>query len=169
LERHPPAVDDKPPASRNDRLGHPRDSELMRPVPHQTVLAWAAEQTHASLFTTTINQAENLYGIAAVSLGRRRRTLAEAAVTMFAEDFAGHVLSREANAAQHYAVIVATRRKSGNPIEAFDALIAAMARAAGAQVATRDASDFAECGLTVIDPWQRIATRRSRAKGASDC
>jgi predicted nucleic acid-binding protein len=128
--------------------------ELMRPVPHQAVLAWVAEQPRVTLYTTTINQAEILYGIAALSPGRRRRTLAEAAATMFAEDFAGHVLSFEANAAQRYAVIVATRRKSGNPIEAFDALIAATARAASARVATRDASGFAECGLTVIDPWR---------------
>jgi len=47
---------------------------------------------------------------------------------------------------------VLARRRAGNPIEGFDALIAATALAAGAGVATRDTSGFAGCGLTLIDP-----------------
>jgi predicted nucleic acid-binding protein len=129
-------------------------SELMRPVPHPVVLAWIAEQPRATLYTTSVNQAEILYGIEALSDGRRRRALADAATAMFVDDFAGRVLSFGADAARHYAVIVAMRRKSGNPIEAFDALIAATARAAGAGVATRDMTGFDECGVAVIDPWQ---------------
>ena len=39
-------------------------------------------------------------------------------------------------------------------IEAFDAQIAAMARVAGAGLATRDTGDFAGSGLTVINPWE---------------
>jgi predicted nucleic acid-binding protein len=129
-------------------------SELMRPLPHPAVLAWIAEQPRATLYTTSVNQAEILYGIEALSDGRRRRALADAATAMFVDDFAGRVLSFGADAARHYAVIVAMRRKSGNPIEAFDALIAATARAAGAGVATRDMTGFDECGVAVIDPWQ---------------
>ena len=45
------------------------------------------------------------------------------------------------------------RRYAGNPIEKFDALIAATTLAAGASIATRDIGGFAGCGLTVIDPW----------------
>jgi toxin FitB len=129
-------------------------SELMRPVPHPAVLAWIAEQPRATMYTTSVNQAEILYGIEALSDGRRRRALADAAASLFADDFAGRVLPCGADAASHYAAIVAMRRKSANPIEAFDALIAATARAAGAGVATRDVSGFEECGLAVIDPWQ---------------
>ena len=57
-------------------------------------------------------------------------------------------------AARHYAKIVTLRRKAGKPIEAFDALIAAMALVAGATVATRDIAGFEGCGLTLINPWQ---------------
>lgn len=129
-------------------------SELMRPVPHPAVLAWIAEQPRATVYTTSVNQAEILYGIAALSDGQRRRALVDAAAAMFADDFAGRVLSFGADAASHFAAIVTMRQKSGNAIEAFDALIAATARAAGAGVATRDISGFDECGLAVIDPWQ---------------
>ena len=49
---------------------------------------------------------------------------------------------------------MAARRQAGKPIENVDAQIAAIALAAGATVATRDAGGFAGCGLTVVDPWQ---------------
>jgi toxin FitB len=130
-------------------------SELMRGEPHPAVLAWVAAQPRALLYTTHINQAENLYRIAALPEGRRRAALAAAATAtaMFAEDFAGRILPFEAGAAARYPEIVLARRQAGNPIEKFDALIAATALAAGASIATRDIGGFAGCGLTVIDPW----------------
>lgn len=128
-------------------------SELMRGEPHPAVVAWVAAQPRALLYTTHINQAEILYGIAALPEGRRRTALAAAAEAMFVEDFAGRILPFEAAAAARYPDIVLPRRRTGHPIEKFDALIAAIALAAGAEVATRDTGGFAGCGLTVIDPW----------------
>jgi predicted nucleic acid-binding protein len=125
----------------------------MRPEPHPAVLAWIAGQPRSALFTTGINQAEILYGIAMLPEGRRRAALAAAAKAMFADDLAGHVLPFSAAAAGHYADIVVARRRAGNPIEGFDALIAATALAAGADVAARDTGGFEGCGLTLIDPW----------------
>ena len=65
----------------------------------------------------------------------------------------GRVLSFDSQAAGFYASIVAGRRRSGSPVEAFDALIAATARAAGFGVATRDTGGFEGCGLTLVNPW----------------
>jgi predicted nucleic acid-binding protein len=130
-------------------------SELMRPEPHSAVFAWAMAQPRATLWTTAINQAEVLYGIAMLPEGRRRAALATAAEAMFAEDFAGRVLPINSAVAAHYAGIIMLRRRAGNPIEAFDALIAATALAAGADVATRDVGGFHGCGLTLIDPWRQ--------------
>ena len=128
-------------------------SELMRGEPHPAVLSWVAAQSRSLLYTTYVSQAEILYGIAALPEGRRRTALAAAAEAMFAEDFAGRLLPFEARAAARYPEVVLARRQAGNPIEKFDALIAATALAAGASIATRDIGGFAGCGLTVIDPW----------------
>jgi predicted nucleic acid-binding protein len=128
-------------------------SELMRAAPHPAVLAWATAQPRAQLYTTSINQAEILYGIAALPEGRRRTALAQAAHVMFAEEFAGRVLPFAASATSRYPEIVMIRRRVGLPIEGFDALIAATALAAGASIATRDSGGFTGCGLNVIDPW----------------
>ena len=128
-------------------------SEMMRPSPDPSVFAWLASQPRPSLYTTSINQAEILYGIAALDDGRRKRDLAAAAQAMFAQEFAGRLLGFGQAAASHYARIVATRRRMGNPIEGFDALIAATALAAGASVATRDIGGFAGCGIELVNPW----------------
>jgi predicted nucleic acid-binding protein len=128
-------------------------SELMHPEPHTLVLRWVAALPRDLLYTTRINQAEILFGIVALPEGRRRASLASAAEAMFAEDFAGRVLPFGAAAVERYPVIVLARRRAGTPIEGFDALIAAIVSAAGADVATRDIGGFLGCGLAVIDPW----------------
>jgi predicted nucleic acid-binding protein len=129
-------------------------SELMRGEPHPAVLAWMGAQPRALLYTTHINQAEILYGISALPEGRRRTALTAAAVAMFAEDFAGRILPFDAVAAARYPGVVLARRQAGNPIEKFDALIAATALAAGASIATRDLGGFTGCGLTLVNPWE---------------
>ena len=128
-------------------------SELMRPAPHPAVLGWMAAQPRATLYTTSINQAEILFGIAMLSQGRRRAAVAAAAEAMFADDLAGRILPFSGVAAAHYAGIVVIRRRSGSPIEAFDALIAATALAADAAIATRDVGGFDGCGVRLINPW----------------
>jgi toxin FitB len=128
-------------------------SELMRSQPAAAVFARVAAQPRAELYTTSVSKAEILYGIAALPDGRRRAALAVAAEGMFTHDFAGRVLPFDEEAAVHYAEIVAARRREGRPIEAFDAQIAATARVAGAELATRDVGDFAGCGLTLVSPW----------------
>ena len=99
------------------------------------------------LYTTHINQIEILYGIAVLPEGRRRDALKGAAEGMFAEDFAGRLLPFGASAATRYAEIMLSRRRIGKPIEGFDALIAAIALAAGATVATRDVGGFRTVAL----------------------
>ena len=129
-------------------------SELMRPEPHPAVLFWAGKQPPRTLHTTSVTQAEILYGIALLPAGKRRDALAAAADSVFAEDFADRVLPFDGAAAERFAMVVAARRQAGNPIENFDAQVAAIALAAGAAVATRDTGGFAGCGLTVVDPWR---------------
>jgi len=128
-------------------------SELMRPAPSEAVIRWVARQPDTSLYTTSITQAEILYGLALLPTGRRRSDLLTAAEQMFADDFAGRVLPFDAVAATSFGTIAARRRQQGRPIEAFDAQIAAISSSRGAALATRNVTDFLDCGLTIINPW----------------
>ena len=85
--------------------------------------------------------------------GRRRNAVEAAAEAMFKEEFAGRVLPFGSDAARLYARIAAERRRAGRPISHFDAQIAAITRATGAAVATRNVADYAGCGVKVINPW----------------
>jgi hypothetical protein len=128
-------------------------SETLRPVPEPSVLEWLANQPRASLFTTTVTRGEILYGIQLLSDGKRRRGLWDAAKKIFDEDFADQVLSFDSDSADMYAEISASRRTAGKPISQFDAMIVAMARSRGASLATRNVTDFEDCGVDVINPW----------------
>jgi predicted nucleic acid-binding protein len=65
----------------------------------------------------------------------------------------GRVLDFDERAAREYAVLRAERDAQGRPVTVEDAMIAAIARAAGAAVATRNVRDFADTGVEVVDPW----------------
>ncbi len=129
-------------------------AELMRATPAPAVFEWIAAQDRAALYTTTINKAEILFGVANLPEGRRRHDLSETAEKLFSEDFAGRVLPFTSEAAEEYATLMVARRRIGRPLEGNDALIAATARSVGAGIATRNTSDFTDCGIALHDPWQ---------------
>ena len=130
-------------------------SEFMRPKPSPRVVAWVAKQSTPELFTTSITEAEIFYGVELLAKGKHREKLLAAAEAMFAEDFAGRVLGFESEAARVFSKIAASRRVQGRPISHADAQIAAIAQMRGAKLATRNAADFEDCGLDVLDPWNR--------------
>ena len=128
-------------------------SELLRPVPEPDVLGWLERQPAMSIYTSTVTQAEILLGVAVMPAGKRRTQLAAAVASIFAEDFAERVLPFDGDAAIAFADIVSERRARGSPIGQFDAMIAALARSRGAQLATRNVRDFAHCGIDIVNPW----------------
>ena len=128
-------------------------SELFLLRPSSAVESWVADQPTALLFTTTVTEAEILYGARLLPDGKRRRDLLAAIEPIFWEDFAGRVLPFDREAADAYATLAVERRQSGRPISQFDAQIAGIALSRGAAVATRNVADFEGIGLTIIDPW----------------
>jgi predicted nucleic acid-binding protein len=128
-------------------------SEGLRPQPAANVLRWMQSEPVAALFTTAITEAELFYGAALLPDGGRRRSLEAVITQLLATQFAGRILPFDSAAARQFADIAATRRRAGRPIGEADGRIAAIARSRGATLATRNVSDFAGCGVTVIDPW----------------
>lgn len=129
-------------------------SEMMKREPDARVVQWLGEQPVASLFITTITQAEILYGLSLLSDGKRKAALLGTAQSMFSEDFARRILPFDGSAAETYPEIFLERRRAGKTISQFDAQIAAIAQSRGAKLATRNGNDFADCGLDIINPWQ---------------
>jgi len=128
-------------------------SELMRPMPSPAVETWMSAQPAAGMFISAVAEAELSYGLALLPEGQRQRRLLAQAEAMLAEDFAGRILPFDSAAAEAYAPIAAARRLAGRPISQADAQIAAIAASRGAAIATRNVTDFTECGIVVLDPW----------------
>jgi predicted nucleic acid-binding protein len=128
-------------------------SEVLRANPEPRVVEWLNDQPRTSVFTTTITRGEILYGIRVMPAGKRRDGLWDAATKIFDLDFDGQVLSFDSAAADEFAEISAARRAVGRPIAQFDAQIAGITRSRGAQLATRNVTDFQKCGFEVINPW----------------
>lgn len=129
-------------------------SELLRVVPSPEVARWVASQPEPALFTNAVMEAEIRIGISMMPTGKRKAQLQATVDQTFSQIFAGRILPFDSAAAVIYAEITANRRSMGKPISPFDAQIAAIARANGAEaIATRNVDDFANTGVTVINPW----------------
>ena len=85
--------------------------------------------------------------------GRRRDTLLSDIETMLHAAFENRILPFDSSAARAYAVIAAKRRFAGRSVAPADCQIAAIARAHGMAVATRNTRDFEDMGIDVYNPW----------------
>lgn len=129
-------------------------SEMLRPRPEPKVVLWLERITQPAAITV-ITSAELLAGIAVLPDGRRRELLLTRTEQLLEEyDSVELILPVDNDAAYHYADVISRRRRAGRPIAMADAQIAAVCRAYGAALATRNIRDFEECGLPgLIDPW----------------
>lgn len=128
-------------------------SEALRPTPSAIVLRWLSAQEPRTIFTTTITQAEILYGLEALPAGKRKIRLSEAVEKIFATEFQGRILPFDEQSAHAFAKIANHRDSIGHPISQMDAMIAAICRSHSAAVATRNTADFEQCGIELVDPW----------------
>ncbi|CAN5442378.1 hypothetical protein BH11PSE4_BH11PSE4_40650 [soil metagenome] len=86
--------------------------------------------------------------------GARKNVLSAAADRLENDLYSRRILTFDVFAASAYGRIAAARQRSGKPIGHFDGMIAAIALAYGASVATRDTYGFAGVGLNVINPFE---------------
>jgi predicted nucleic acid-binding protein len=128
-------------------------SEMMRAEPTQSVAQWYKSIPRPSLLTTAITKAEILHGLASMDAGRKRNALAEAADRLFNVVLVDQILAFDARAAEHYADILTMRQHTGRPVKTLDVQIAAISRSQGMAIATRNVTDFTNCGIEVINPW----------------
>ena len=129
-------------------------SAFMLEVPDPRVVRWLDANPRESMWTTSITLFEIRYGLATMPPGRRRRTLEEAFERQVSVVLQNRVLDFDAAAATEAAMLAASRKHKGRPIETRDAQIAGIARARRAAIATRDAKDFEDVGVTILDPWR---------------
>jgi predicted nucleic acid-binding protein len=134
-------------------------SNIAKPAPSASLLAWMSEQNDEDLFIASLTVAEIRRGVLEKPAGKRRDQLEvwfsgpEGPQALFA----GRVLPFDENAGLIWARLMADGKTQGRPRSALDTIIAAVAEAYGCTVVTDNEKDFA--GVEIVNPL--------RASGAS--
>jgi predicted nucleic acid-binding protein len=127
-------------------------SNIAKPAPSQSLLAWMSEQNDEDLCIASLTVAEIRRGILEKPAGKRRDQLEvwfsgpEGPQALFA----GRVLSFDENAGLIWARLMADGKSQGRPRSALDTIIAAVAEAHGCTVVTDNEKDFA--GIKIFNP-----------------
>ena len=129
-------------------------SALMRTNPEAVVVEWLDRQPADSVWLTSITVFEARFGLALLPKGRRRTGLERAFDRVLTEDFSNRVLALDEMAAVTAAQLAADRQRAGRTVDLRDTLIAGIAQARRATIATRNTRRFEGLDVPVVDPWR---------------
>ena len=128
---------------------------LMQLQPDARVVSWLDRQAAESVWISTITLFEARYGLALLASGRRKKVLLERFEQFLEEDLENRVLAFDTQAATLAAQLAADRKARGRPVDMRDTLIAGIALARRATLATRNMRHFDDLSVPVVDPWLR--------------
>jgi predicted nucleic acid-binding protein len=105
------------------------------------------------LWTTAITVLEIRSGLAIMPAGQRRTARQSAFDLLIQRNFESRVLPFDRAAAEETASLIGARRRAGRPGELRDTMIAGIALARRATLATRNVRHFGDLRVSVVDPW----------------
>jgi predicted nucleic acid-binding protein len=128
-------------------------SALMREKPEPAVLDWINKQPPSEVWTTSVSVFEIRHGLGRMATGRRRRGLETVVEAFLTEDLADRIAILDRAAADAAGSLAARREAAGRAPDIRDTLIAGIALARRAAIATRNVKHFSDLDVPVIDPW----------------
>ena len=126
-------------------------SEMMRPVPNPVVLHRISTLSAVSTALTAVTITEIAYGIERMSKGKKRNHLNE---LFFGLIKGMPILPLDERSAYKTAEFRVLRENKGLRVDTEDMMIAGIAAANNAVIATRNIKDFALLPIEIINPWQ---------------
>lgn len=129
-------------------------SNIVKPAPSESLVAWMAEQADQDLYIASLTVAEIRRGVLEKPAGKRREELE----AWFSGPegpqmlFAGRILPFDEKAGLVWARLMADGKAAGRPRSALDTIIAAVAEANACVVVTDNERDFA--GIEVLNPMR---------------
>lgn len=127
-------------------------SGLMRQVPDQKVVIWLDGQARTSVWTTSVTVFEIRFGLQILAAGKRRALLTEAFEELLAR-MGQRVLTFDVAAAGRASDLMAARKRKGRPGDLRDTMIAGIALAQHATLATRNTVHFQDTSIPLVNPW----------------
>jgi predicted nucleic acid-binding protein len=124
-------------------------SSLMRDPADEAVLAWLDQQPRTSVWITAITMLEIHFGLEIMANGRRK-----AFKQLIGETLERRIAFFDAAAAQETAVLMGSRQRRGEPRDLRDSMIAGIALARRAVLATHNVKHFDDAGIEIVNPLQ---------------
>jgi toxin FitB len=132
-------------------------SAMMRPDLNSAIISWLDQQDRDALRMTVISLHEIAYGLSMMPDGKRKDALSRTFDELQQGDIGIRMLLLPPVAATRAAIARAAAQKAAGDCDVPDALIAGIALAHGASVATRNVKDFQYFGVPLIDPWSGVS------------
>ena len=127
-------------------------SALMRQTPDREVIEWLDDQPRSSIWITSITILEVQFGLQIMLAGKRRSLLMQGFEALL-ERIGGRVAGFDEAAARQAAELMAVRQRKGQPGDLRDTMIAGIAIAHRATLATRNVVHFNDIAVSVVNPW----------------
>ncbi len=130
-------------------------SSLMHEPADKAVLRWLDQQPRTSVWITAITMLEIRFGLEVMAKGRRKLAREEAFSRLIDEKLERRIASFDAAAARETAVLMSSRQRRGEPRDLRDSMIAGIALARRAALATHNVKHFDDAGIEVVNPSRR--------------
>lgn len=127
-------------------------SALMRQTPDPSVVAWLDQQPRLSIWTTSVTVLEVRFGLQIMASGKRRSAVLQAFESVL-DKIGQRVVPFDVSAAEQAGDLMASRHKEGRPRDLRDTMIAGIAIARHAALATRNTTHFDDISVPLINPW----------------
>ena len=128
-------------------------SELVRPRPKASVVAWIQRCDEDELFLSVITIGELEKGIAKLPESAKRIRLENWVRRELADRFRDRLLAIDSHVAARWGAMVGASEARGQPLPVIDSLIAATSLQHDLVVVTRNTDDLERCGARCINPW----------------
>jgi predicted nucleic acid-binding protein len=130
-------------------------SELVAKQPNLHVVQWVDSIDEDKLFLSAITIGEIKRGIEKLADSSRKSALVEWLEGDLLIRFTDRILPIDTSVVLVWGQLTADLEKQGRRMPAIDSLIAATCLQGRLDLVTRNESDFAHSGVTVINPWEQ--------------
>jgi predicted nucleic acid-binding protein len=129
-------------------------SEVVGARAEPRVLAWLEAADERLLYLSVLTLGEIRKGVGMLAEGKRRTRLETWIDVELSARFSGRILPVDLGVADRWGVLAADAKRKGRPLAVIDGLLAATALEYNLTVVSRNANDFANTQVAVVNPWK---------------
>jgi predicted nucleic acid-binding protein len=130
-------------------------SELVRSRPEPRVVEWMEAADEGLLYLSVLTLGEIRKGAALLAQGKRRTRVETWLEVELRVRFSNRILPINGAVADRWGALTAETLRKGTPLPVIDGLLAATAMEHNLTVVSRNAVDFQDTPVQVLNPWTR--------------